>query len=220
MNTKGDSMITRQLILNINGGPCSDGLAWFERRYGAQYPDGAPLSVWTAQEQLDALKDGGGPFLAWAVWNKLIPWWCMSRADLSGANLGGANLRDADISRADLRGVNLRDANLRDANLGDANLRGADISRANLCDADLSGADLSGANLGGANLRGADISRANLCDADLSGADLSGAKVSTDAKWFPSGWQIGPSGCCDSCDRNWGRLRRIVAVDPNVEVAE
>ena len=125
-------MITVETLTQL--GACAGGVAWFQ----ARYPDGLRLEAWTRDEQIAALRSGGGRWLAWGVDRNLLPWWSLIGADLSGADLIGANLNHADLGGAyligaDLSGADLIGANLNHADLGEADLTGADLSRAVVC---------------------------------------------------------------------------------------
>lgn len=139
--------------------------AAFGRGYGSPSPDGFPLDMTYAADQVRfllstdmasrvaALNAGPNPAIDLSG-DELIgqPW--------SGANFGwifaymvGVDLRGADLvksqwsSRSDLSG-----AYLQCADLEGANLRGANLSHADLSGADVQGADFRGADLGGAVL--------------------------------------------------------------------
>ena len=142
-------MITIEVLQKLNA--CPEGQAWFAHRY----PTGLALSDWTQEEQVAALRDGGGRWLMWGYIYGLLPWWMMSSANLSSVDLYGASLSGADLSRANLSSANLSRANLSRANLSRANLSRANLSSANLSSVDLYGANLSSANLSGASLSGA-----------------------------------------------------------------
>ena len=62
-------MITVETLTNL--GACSEGVAWFQ----ARYPDGVSLDAWTRNEQIAALREGGGRWVAWGIRQSLIPWW-------------------------------------------------------------------------------------------------------------------------------------------------
>jgi uncharacterized protein YjbI with pentapeptide repeats len=137
--------ITVDQLIKLNA--CQEGIEDFKREFG----DSIALD-WTPETQIQLIKGSLRKWFGWAVFNKLLPLWSMSGADLSGADLSGANLSGADLSLANLSG---------------AKLSWADLSEADLSWADLSGADLSGADLSGANLSGADLSRAIVSEEQL-----------------------------------------------------
>ena len=122
---------------------CQEGI----ENFLTAYPKGIWESDWSFDDQIAFIKSPLRKWFGWAVLNKLIPLWSMTRADLSGADLSWADLTRADLSGADLS----------EADLTRAKLRGADLSWAYLIGADLSGADLTRADLSGAKLREADI---------------------------------------------------------------
>jgi uncharacterized protein YjbI with pentapeptide repeats len=155
-------------------GGCDEGVAWFARRY----PEGGSTGAWTAEEQLQAIKDGGARWLRRGQASRLVHVWPMDGVDLRGADLRGAGFRRYSFTGAHLEGADLSGGDLRAANLRDAKLSGAKLAAARLAYADLRGADLGSAILAGALLRGARLSGADLSGADLSGADLSGADLS------------------------------------------
>ena len=112
-------------------GACSEGVKLFKKTYGDK-----AIIKWTLDAQIELIKSPMGRYLGWAFWNKLLPLWSMSYADLSSA----------DLRYADLRYANLRSANLSYADLSYADLRSADLRSANLRSANLSSADLRYAN--------------------------------------------------------------------------
>ncbi|RKG79679.1 pentapeptide repeat-containing protein [Corallococcus exercitus] len=170
-------------------GACNEAVDWFSRCY----PEGGNTRDWTREEQVNALRNGGAPWLLLARKRRLAHIWPMD-----GVDLRKADLRNADFRRLNFAGAWLEDADLRDADLLNTLLSGAHLARARLDgarlkdaelrDADLTGASLVGARLlqtrmarcrlVGANLREADLTHADLSDADLRGADLRGANLS------------------------------------------
>lgn len=94
-------MITIETLKGLRA--CDEGIAWFAERY----PVGLDLAIWTRDEQIAALRAGGGQWLMWGVNHDLLPWWSLYGANLRGANLSGADLRGADLRLADLSGANL-----------------------------------------------------------------------------------------------------------------
>lgn len=127
--------INKEYLIKMSA--CEEAINEFIR----QFPNGIDFE-WDYFTQMCMLCDLNlSKFWGYAVRNKFIPAWSMSRANLSEADLRGANLIMADLSGANLSGANLRGAYFRGADL-----RGANLSMADLSMADLSGADLSGAN--------------------------------------------------------------------------
>jgi len=104
-------MITEAKLNEL--GECMDGVEWFCERY----PDGLDLIKWTREEQIDALKNGGAPWLGWGFEHGLIPFWNLNGANLNGANLYGANLYGANLDGASLNRANLDGASLYGARI-------------------------------------------------------------------------------------------------------
>ena len=90
--------ITTQMLRDMNA--CQSGVDDFERITG-----GKLVCEWTPEKQIELLKTDLRKWFGWAVFNKLLPEWSMSRADLSGANLSWANLSGANLSGANLYGA-------------------------------------------------------------------------------------------------------------------
>ena len=67
-------------------GACSEGVKLFKKTYGDK-----AIIKWTLDAQIELIKSPMGRYLGWAFWNKLLPLWSMSYADLSSADLRYAN---------------------------------------------------------------------------------------------------------------------------------
>ena len=158
---------------------CQEGVDAFRSTFG----ESATVD-YTREAQIELMRGPMGRWIGWAHAVGLVPWWNLSRANLSGTDLSRANLSGANLSGANLSGTDLSRANLYRANLAGANLSGANLYRANLYRA-----NLAGDNLAGANLAGTDLYRANLSGTDLSGTDL--------AKY---GWQLDKYGFAERLD--------------------
>ena len=103
--------ITTEILEDLEA--CTEGVEAFKKAY----PDGWE-GEWTEALQLKVLLSPLNKYLGWAWWEKLLPQW----------NLSNANLRYADLSNADLRYADLRNANLSNADLSNANLRYANTN--------------------------------------------------------------------------------------------
>jgi uncharacterized protein YjbI with pentapeptide repeats len=158
--------ISEQTLRDFNA--CEDGVAWFTGRY----PDGGHSKDWTADEQLEVLKAGGGQWLQTIFERGLVRQWAMTGATLADARLERLRLTAPILSGADLRRAVLDDAQLREPKLDGADLEGASLKRAVFRYGDLSGAKLVAAELGSALLLGVKLDGADLGDAGLEVAQL------------------------------------------------
>jgi uncharacterized protein YjbI with pentapeptide repeats len=100
--------ITVDQLIQLNA--CEEGIEDFKKEFG----DSVTLD-WTPETQIQLIKGSLRKWFGWTVFNKLLPVWSMSGADLSGADLSGANLSRANLSRANLSGADLSWANLSGA---------------------------------------------------------------------------------------------------------